>query len=386
MNNFVFCNPTRLVFGKGTIASIDKYIPSDSVVMMTYGGGSIKKNGVYDQVKRALGSRRVVEFGGIEPNPHYETLMRAVAEAKSAGVTYFLAVGGGSVIDGTKFITCAVGYDGEDPWDFVLNGSLTKNSRPLPLATVLTLPATGSEMNNGAVITRAERGEKLAFKHPDAYPKFSILDPEVCYSLPERQVANGVADTFVHIIEQYLTYPVGAMVQDRFSEGVLSTLVEIGPKVVKNHTDYDLVANYMFAATMGLNGIVAMGVPEDWATHMIGHELTALCGLDHGVTLSIVLPSLMSVMRKDKEAKLLQYAERVWGINSGDTDTRINEAIKATRAFFESFGIKTHLSDYGIGDDIIAEITSRMQQRGWKLGERGNIDFNVVKEILINAK
>ncbi len=386
MENFIFCNPTKLIFGKGTIASIDAQLPADSVVMMTYGGGSIKKNGVYEQVRKALGSRRVVEFGGIEPNPRYETLMKAVASAKADGVDFLLAVGGGSVIDGTKFIACAMGYDESDPWDFVRDNSKLKSVTPLPLATVLTLPATGSEMNNGAVITRGSSDEKLAFHHRDVYPRFSVLDPEVCYSLPDKQVANGVADTFAHVLEQYLTYPCHAMVQDRFAEGILKTLVEIGPGVVKDHTDYDTVSNYMFSATMGLNGIIAMGVPQDWATHMIGHELTALCGLDHGVTLAIVFPALMSVMRADKHDKLLQYACRVWGIDSGSPEARIDEAISLTRRFFEALDIKTHLSDYGIGDDIIRSIVDRMSERGWKLGERGNVTPDKVKLILEAAK
>lgn len=386
MNNFVFCNPTQLIFGKGTIESIGKYIPSGSTVMMTYGGGSIKKNGVYDRVTKALAGYRLVEFGGIEPNPCYETLVKAVALAKSEGVDFLLAVGGGSVIDGTKFIACALGYDGADPWDFILDSSLLKGVTPMPFATVLTLPATGSEMNNGAVITRQSSREKLAFKHKRSFPCFSVLDPEVCYSLPARQVANGVADTFAHVLEQYLTYPCGAMVQDRFAEGVLSTLVEIGAKVVDDHTDYDLVANYMFSATMGLNGIIAMGVPEDWATHMIGHELTAFCGLDHGITLAIVFPALMSVMRADKHDKLLQYGQRVWGIDCGSPDVRIDKAIDLTRRFFESLGIKTRLSDYGIGDDVIKRIADRMSERGWRLGEHANIDGDTVRRILEAAK
>ncbi|MDE7356149.1 MAG: iron-containing alcohol dehydrogenase [Rikenellaceae bacterium] len=386
MNNFIFCNPTELIFGKGTIESIGKHVPSGSTVMMTYGGGSIKKNGVYDRVTKALGGCRLVEFGGIEPNPCYETLMKAVALAKSEGVDFLLAVGGGSVIDGTKFISCALGYDGADPWDFVLDGSRLKDVSPMPFATVLTLPATGSEMNNGAVITRQSSCEKLAFKHRRSFPRFSVLDPEVCYSLPARQVANGVADTFAHVLEQYLTYPCDAMVQDRFAEGVLSTLVEIGAKVVADHSDYDLVANYMFSATMGLNGIIAMGVPEDWATHMIGHELTAFCGLDHGVTLAIVFPALMSVMRADKHDKLLQYGRRVWGIDSGSPDVRIDKAIDLTRRFFESLGIKTRLSDYGIGDDVIKRIVDRMRERGWRLGERAAIDADTVRRILEAAR
>lgn len=382
MNNFSFKNPTKLIFGKGTIAAIAKEIPADAVVMLTYGGGSIQKNGVYNQVIKALGTRSIVEFGGIEPNPHYETLMKAVEKVRAQKVTYLLAVGGGSVIDGTKFIAAAANFEGSEPWDFMTDQSKLKTIVPLPLSTVLTLPATASEMNCGAVITRSSTQEKLAFQLSSNYPRFSILDPEVCYSLPDHQVANGVVDTFAHILEQYLTYPCQAMVQDRFSEGVLLTLKEIGVKVVSNHSDYDLVSNYMLAATMGLNGFSSMGVPEDWATHMIGHELTALHGLDHGVTLAIVFPALMSVMRKEKEAKLLQYGERVWGVNSGTTEVRINQTIECTRNFFELLGIKTRLSSYNIGADTIEKIVDRFKSRGWNLGENQTITPDKVREIL----
>lgn len=386
MNNFVFKNPTKLIFGKGTIASLKNELPKDAVIMMTYGGGSIKSNGVYDQVKDALKGFNVIEFAGIEPNPHYETLMKAVELAKEKGVNYLLAVGGGSVIDGTKFIAVAIKNPALDPWAFMYNpASVATSVSPVPLASVLTLPATGSEMNSGAVITKAETKEKLAFFHPMNYPQFSILDPEVCASLPKKQVANGLIDTYVHVMEQYLTYPACGMVQDRFSEGILLTIKEIGVKTVADVKNYDLASNYMYAATMGLNGFVAMGVPEDWATHGIGHELTAFHGLDHGVTLAIVAPSLYNVMRKDKEAKLLQYAERVWGINSGDTDSRIDAAIESTRNFFESLGVKTHLSDYGIGEADIEVIVKRMKDRNIAIGERGNIDYVVIREILKGA-
>lgn len=361
-------------------------IPAGATVMMTYGGGSIKSNGVYDQVKKALEKFNVVEFSGIEPNPHYETLMKAVELGKKSGVNYLLAVGGGSVIDGTKFIAAAMRYPDSDPWQFMYNpASIATTVTPVPLSSVLTLPATGSEMNSGAVITKAETKEKLAFFHPLNFPQFSILDPQVCYSLPKRQIANGVTDTFVHVMEQYLTFPSEGYVQDRFAEGILLTLKEIGVKAVNSENNYDLMSNYMYAATMGLNGVIAMGMPQDWATHMIGHELTAFHGLDHGVTLAIVSPSLYSVMRKDKEAKLIQYAERVWGINSGSVDSRIDAAIEATRDFFESLGIKTHLKDYGVTEADIERIVKRMQEREVALGERADIDYIKVREILKGA-
>jgi NADP-dependent alcohol dehydrogenase len=379
MYNFSFKNPTKLIFGKGTIASIDKEIPSGKRVMLTYGGGSIKANGVYDQVKRALGSRFVIEFSGIEPNPTYETLIKAVAIAKSEKIDFFLAVGGGSVIDGTKFIATAALYSG-DPWEFMVDPR--KAVRAVPLATVLTLPATGSEMNNGSVVSKKSTREKLAFMNPETYPVFSILDPEVTYSLPKRQVANGIVDAYVHVAEQYLTFPCSALIQDRFAEGILSTLKEIGARIIENSTDYDLMSNFMYSATMALNGFISMGVPQDWATHMIGHELTAFHGLDHGVTLAIVQPSLWRVMREEKKAKLLQYGERVWNITEGSDDERIAAAIDQTEAFYRSVGIMTKLHEHGIGSESFDTIVARFAERGWLLGENESITPDKVREIL----
>ncbi len=379
MNNFVFQNPTKLIFGKGTIASLATEIPANKKILMTYGGGSIKANGVYDQVKEALKNHSVTEFAGIEPNPTYETLIKAVEIVKEQKIDFLLAVGGGSVIDGTKFIAAAVVYNG-DPWDLLIDQN--KIADALPLASVLTLPATGSEMNGNAVISKKATHEKLAFGSIKANPVFSILDPEVTYSLPKRQVANGVVDTFVHVCEQYLTYPSQSMVQDRFAEGILSTLTELGEKVVADNTNYDLMSNFMYSATLALNGFIAMGVPQDWATHSIGHELTAFHGLDHAVTLAIVQPSLWRVMRKEKKAKLLQYGERVWNITTGSDDEKVEAAIVKTENFYRSVGIKTKLSEYGIGSESINSIVERFEQRGWKLGENGTITPDKVREIL----
>lgn len=378
MNNFTFRNPTKLIFGKGTIAQIAAEIPAEAKIMMTYGGGSIRRNGVYDQVKAALKDRTVVEFGGIEPNPQYETLVQAIGLAREQGVDFLLAVGGGSVIDGTKFIATALKYEG-DPWDFMVDPS--KATDAVPLATVLTLPATGSEMNNGAVVSRKEFNEKLAFHNPKGYPLFSVLDPEVCYSLPQRQIVNGIVDSFAHTLEQYLTFDTQSMVMDRWAEGLLLTLVELGPKLVERHDRYDEVANFMLTATMALNGFIAMGVPQDWATHMIGHELTALHGLDHGVTLAIVYPGMMKVMRREKFDKLVQYAERVWGV-TGSPEQKAEAAIEKTDAFFRSLGVKTRLSEHGIGEQTVDFIVERFRKRGWNLGESGNVTPERVAEIL----
>ncbi|MEJ8802047.1 iron-containing alcohol dehydrogenase [Pontibacter sp. H249] len=381
MNNFTFYNPVKILFGKGQIAAIANEIPEDARVLITYGGGSIKKNGVYEQVMNALKGRSVTEFGGIEPNPQYETLMKAVSQAKSEQIDFVLAVGGGSVIDGTKFIVAAMEFEGEEPWDIL--SKKTPVTKAVPFGTVLTLPATGSEMNSGSVITRAETKEKFSFGSPYTFPKFSILDPETAFTLPQRQISNGVVDAFTHVLEQYLTYPVNAPLQDRMAEAILITLKEEGPKVIQNPQDYDAMANFMWCATMALNGVIRVGVPTDWATHYIGHELTALHGIDHARTLAIVLPSLLRYKLESKKEKLLQYGERVWGVDAGTEDERIEATMQATIAFFESLDIKTKLRDYEVGQDTIKEIVKRFEERGVKnLGERADIQVQDVEQIL----
>lgn len=381
MFNFEYSNPTKILFGKGQIAAIAREIPASTKVLMTYGGGSIRSNGVYDQVKRALAGRPVIEFGGIQPNPEYRTLMEAVKLARAEKAEFLLAVGGGSVLDGTKFIAAAIPFEGE-PWDIVQKGAEVKSA--VPLGSVLTLPATGSEANPFAVISRSETGEKLAFSSPHVYPKFSVLDPETTFSLPPRQVANGIVDAFVHTMEQYLTFPAKAELNDRFAESILQTLIEIGPKTLANPTDYDARATFVWTATMALNGLIGCGVPQDWATHMIGHELTALYGIDHARTLAVVAPHLYRVLAADKADKLLQYGERVWGIREGSKQERIEAAIRKTEEFFESLGVPTRLSRY---EDVRAEtpreVAQRLKQRGMeKLGERGAVAPPVVEEIL----
>ena len=385
MNNFEFRNPVKLIFGKGQIAKIAKEIPTDAKVMITYGGGSIKSNGVYNQVVEALANHDYIEFEGIEPNPKYETLIKAVEKAKQNGVNYLLAIGGGSIIDGTKFISLAMDYKGDNAWQLMLNPELMSTMKPVALASILTLPATASEMNCGGVISRIETKEKFAFSHPGTYPQFSVLDPTACFSLPKKQVVNGLIDTFIHIMEQYVTYPYNSSIQDRFSEGVLHTIVEAAPKLLKDHSDYDTVANYMLAATMGLNGFSAMGVPQDWATHMLGHELTALHGLDHGLTLALVEPALLEVMRKEKGDKLVQYGERIWNITTGSKDEKIDAAIKKTAEFFESLGVVLSLKHYGVTEDSIDEICRRFKERGYNLGENSTITHIEIRKILEKA-
>lgn len=383
MQNFEFCNTVNIVFGRGQIKKLGKLIPSGTKIMLAYGGGSIFKNGVYDQVKAALEGYEIVEFGGIEPNPHYETLMKAAEIVKLENIEFILAVGGGSVVDGVKFIAAAACWEGEDPWDFLAKRSKLTVTRATPLGSVLTLPATGSEMNGTSVVTRVSTKEKMAFNSGAVMPQFSILDPTVVFSLPEKQVSNGVADAFVHVIEQYLTYPVNSPIQDRFAESILLTLIEEGPKVLADRNDYDAAANFMWAATMALNGLIGAGVPQDWASHMIGHELTAFHNIDHARTLAIALPGIMQVKRESKREKLLQYGERVWGIASGSEDERIDLAISKTVAFFESFGIPTKLSAYGIGADFIPVVTNRFTDRGIKgIGERGDLTIEQISEVL----
>lgn len=382
MYNFEYKNTVKIIFGKGTIPMVAKELPKRAIILMTYGGGSIKNNGVYDQVKSALKGFKLFEFGGIEPNPHYETCMEAVKFIKENKISYLLSVGGGSVLDATKFIAAAACYKGEDPWDIIAKGA--KVEEALPLADILTLPATGSEMNGNSVISRVSTQKKKSFASPLVLPKFSILDPETIFSLPNKQVANGVVDAFVHVMEQYLTFPVNSPLQDRFAESILLTLVEEGPKVLANRKDYNSAANYMWCATMALNGLIGVGVAQDWATHMIGHELTAFHGIDHAQTLAIVLPGVMNIRRNEKKEKILQYAERIWKIEYGTEDEKIDQAIAQTISFFERMGIATRLSDYGVPVETISKITSRFNKRGVSFGEKGDIGPGEVKLILQN--
>ncbi len=381
MENFEFCNPVRIFFGKEQIPKIASQIPSGNKVMLIYGGGSIFKNGVYDKIKEALSRFDVTEFGGIEPNPTYETSMKAVEVIKEKKIDFLLAAGGGSVIDAAKFIGAAVLYRFGDPWNILAKNAPVTGS--LPFGTILTLPATGSEMNKNSVISRKSTTEKLAFSSPFSYPKFSVLLPDAAGTLPRNQVANGIVDAFVHVIEQYLTYPVNAPIQDRFAEAILITLIEEGPKAYANPSDYEAMSNLMWSATMALNGLISCGVPGDWSVHDIGHELTAFHGIDHARTLAIVLPGLWKALREEKKEKLLQYGERVWNIKNGTEKERIDSAIEKTVNFFESVGIKTRLIDYGVGRETIDRIVSRFEERkSVALGDRGLTTPEVIRKAL----
>jgi len=384
MKNFEFFNPTRIIFGKGTIAKLSKRVPRKARVMLLYGGGSIKENGVYDQAMDALKKHEVLEFGGIEANPDYATLLKAIKRVRKKQVDFLLAVGGGSVIDGTKFISLASPNESIDPWDILVRGSAKNLKKAIPFGTVLTLPATGSEFNHNAVISRRETEEKLSFATNLVYPRFSILDPETTYSLPKNQLRNGLVDAFVHVMEQYLTYPTGAVVQDRQSEALLMTIMEIAPAVLRTDPpDYDARASLMWVCSNALNHLIGVGVPQDWATHSIGHELTALYGLAHAESLAVVLPWLLWVKRDQKREKLLQYGYRVMDQKMQKYSERIDRTIEATAAFFQSIGMPTTLTSYGVDPDgAAAKVQARWEARGWSLGEHNDITGATAAEVL----
>lgn len=385
MQNFDYYNPTQIVFGQDRLAELDKLVPADATVMITYGGQSAKRFGTIEKVSKALGARKIIEFSGIEANPKFETLVKAVEQVKAEGVDFLLAVGGGSVMDGTKFIALAAKQAG-DYQNILFHGfSPVPADSALPLGCVVTLPATGSEMNAFGVITFNQ--QKYPFSTPLAYPKFSFLDPDLTFTLPKEQIANGVTDAFVHVIEQYLTYPVNAKVQDRLAEGVLKTLIEDGPVTYQNNDDLEARKNFIWAATTALNGSIGVGMPQDWTTHMIGHELTAMFDIAHGRTLALVLPSLLRTRTEQKRAKLVQFAQRVWDINTGTEDEKIEQAIDKTEAFFNSLDVPTKLSDYNIDDAGIDQVVINMEKMGLTaLSETGDLTLDTVKVILQAAK
>ncbi|MCK9176073.1 MAG: iron-containing alcohol dehydrogenase [Desulforhopalus sp.] len=388
MFDFEFYNPTHIVFGKNKITQLDKLVPAKATALITYGGGSAKRSGLLDRVKGELeqSGRNVLEFGGIPSNPRFDVLMEAVNVVRENKVDFILALGGGSVMDGTKFISF-VSYHEEyfgKERELIHLVNLPTAVAPVPFGTVVTMPATGSEMNNGFVISDGE--DKLPCFSPALFPKFSILDPENTFTLPARQVANGVVDAFEHVVEQYVTYPVEGRFQDRVAEGILQTLIEVGETTVKNPQDYDARANLVWCTTMALNGLISAGVPQDWTAHMIGHELTALFGIDHGRTLACVQPAIWKVRREQKKAKLLQYAERVWNIVNGSDDERIDAAITRTEAFFASLGVETRLSAHGVKAADIDRVIANLEKHGMTaLSETRDLDLDVSRKILETA-
>lgn len=375
MENFQFHNPVKIIFGKGQIKTLPRQIPAKSKILLTYGTGSIKKNGIYQQVREALSNYQIVEFGGIEPNPQFTTLMKAVKLGREQNINFILAVGGGSVLDGSKFIAAAIDFKG-DEWTIVSKSLVTDSATPL--GAILTLPATGSEMNCFSVISRAETHEKLGFANSKCYPSFSILDPELTLSLPSEQVANGVIDAFIHVMEQYLTFPVNAPLQDRLAESIALTLIEEGAKSYQDLKDYCARANYMWAATMALNGLIGAGVPQDWSTHTIGHQITVRTGLAHARTLAIILPALWEINFEEKKSKLEQMGQRLWGIK----DAKLT--IQKTRDFFHSLGVSTELKSSGKNkDELLSLIISDLEQQDmFPMGERGSIDKAKLTKIL----
>ncbi|WP_022958844.1 iron-containing alcohol dehydrogenase [Spongiibacter tropicus] len=378
---FSFVNPTQIHFGQGQIARIASAIPRDARVLLLYGGGSIKRNGVYEQAVAAMEGFTWQEFAGVEPNPTVETLNRAVEQVKAEGLSYILAVGGGSVIDGAKYVAAAACYDG-DGWDILLGKH--RVAEALPIGAVLTLPATGAESNGGSVVTKAATQEKLNFVSPLVQPHFAVLDPDVMKTLPERQLANGLVDAWVHTCEQYLTMPTEAMVQEGYAEVLLRSLKTLGEQFAQRDSDA-WRANLMLAANQALNGFIGSGVPQDWATHMIGHELTALYGVDHGRSLAIVQPSLLRHQIEYKRAKLEQMARNVFELSDGDA--LAERCVDAIEAFYHSLGVATQLTEHD-GDKAAAidTIVARLESHGMvKLGERRAITPAESREILQQA-
>ncbi|MEG0068541.1 MAG: iron-containing alcohol dehydrogenase [Cetobacterium sp.] len=384
MLNFDFYNPTHIVFGKDTLNQLDSLVPKGARVLITYGGGSVKKFGTLETVLKNLPNREIFEFGGIEPNPQFDTLMKAVEIVKEKNIDFLLAVGGGSVMDGTKFIALAANYSGDALDLLTPEFELAPVDRATPMGTVVTLPATGSEMNNGAVISH--KNIKVPVFSMFTFPKFSILDPTLTFTLPKTQVANGIVDTFIHTVEQYITYPVDARFQDRTAEGILQTLIEVGKTTLDEPENYDARANLVWCATMALNGLIGAGVPQDWTTHMIGHEITAIFGIDHAKTLAVLQPAIWEVRKEQKRKKLIQYAERVWHICEENEDKKIELAISKTREFFESLGMKTHLSDYNITEDQFDDIIKSLEHnKRTALSESGDLTLKISREILQKA-
>lgn len=382
MLNFELVNPVKILFGKGEITKIKKLVPKKANVLLLYGKGSIKKNGVYDQVTQALSGHNTIEFGGIPANPEYAILLEALAIIKKENISFILAVGGGSVIDGAKFLSSAALFEGENPWDIL--AKRIRTDKGMPFGTVLTLPATGSEMNSGSVISRKETGEKLAMGGPGLFPQFSVLDPTVVASIPNRQLANGITDAYTHVLEQYMTYPIGADLQDRFAESIMNSLIETAPKLMDNPSDYTIAANFMWCCTMALNGLIQKGVPTDWAIHAMGHELTALHGIDHARTLAIIAPRHYAYFLVNKKEKLAQYGERVWNITEGSLEERAKKAIDKTEYFFQSLDIPTRISEYATDySETAVKVSSALENRGWTaLGEHKNVTPDAVKAIV----
>lgn len=371
---FTYENPTLIEFGQGKINKIASFIPKEARVLVVYGGGSIKKNGVYDQVVTALKGHTCFEFSGVEPNPTKETLDKAIAYAKENQVDFVLAVGGGSVIDGCKYIINAFYYQG-DGWD-LLEGTF-QPSKALPLGVVLTLAATGSESNTGSVITKRSTLEKRFFHSPFSYPQFAILDPDVLKSLDDRQLANGLIDAFVHTCEQYITTKHNALAQDYYAEGILRGLVELANSYKKR--DDMWYANLMWLANQALNGLIGLGVPQDWATHFIGHELSGLYGIDHARTLAIIQPNLLRELLEERSEKLLQMGENVFKMSTKNP----HDVIDKMETMYKELGVNLELSSYTQDRQINEKVTALLEKHGFtNFGYNGSVNKEIVEKVL----
>jgi NADP-dependent alcohol dehydrogenase len=377
---FSYVNPTLIQFGQQQIAALADLIAKDQKVLVVYGGGSIKKNGVYDQVAAALKDFDWVEFSGVGANPTIEVLDQAVKICKEQDIDFVLGVGGGSVIDGVKYIAASAVYDGEG-WD-IPTGKHTITSA-LPIGAVLTLPATGSESNQNSVVSKEATKQKLPFASPEVLPKFAIMDPDVMKTLPQRQLVNGLVDAWVHTCEQYLTFPQNALVQEGYAEALLRTLKTLGDNF--ENQDDAWRANLMWAANQALNGLIGSGVSQDWATHMIGHELTAAYGVDHARSLAIVQPSLLRNQFAVKKVKLEQMGKNVFGL--AQSDDLAEQTIAAIEAFYHSLDVATELTEHG--DDkaaAIDNIIGKLESHGMiALGENQAITLKESREILEQA-
>jgi NADP-dependent alcohol dehydrogenase len=385
MRAFQYENPTKIFFGAGQIESLRGAVPKDARVLCVYGRGSARENGVHAQVTAALAEHTVREFWGVSPNPELSDLQPVIELVRSEGIDFIVAVGGGSVIDAAKFVAVAARASIE-PWTLLSRGVQVTDA--VPVGVVLTLSATGSETNSVMAISNREKRQKLIYSSPRSYPRFAVLDPEVTFSLPERQVQNGIVDAFVHVLEQYLTFPVGAHLQDRLAESILSTLYEQGPVALREPQSYEARANLMWCATLALNGLIGLGVPQDWTTHHIGHELTALFGLEHARSLAVALPAVLQARRDAKAAKLLQLGERVFGVNAaaGSDKERIDETLSRLTGFLHAMGMSTRLADYGVSAEALDQVAVNLKaSRRLRMGERLDITPEQAKAFLLAA-
>lgn len=372
MNSFTFHNPTKILFGEGMVDQLGEQIAAlgSKTVLLVYGGGSIKKTGLYDRVLKQLKQIgvRAVELPGVEPNPRVSTVRRGIELCRSEQVDLVLAVGGGSVIDAAKAVAVGVPYEG-DVWDFLIRKA--KIEAALPLATVLTLSATGSEMNGGAVITDWEQKLKKSFSSPYSYPKFSILDPTLTYTVPVNQTVNGIVDTMSHVMEQYFSQTTNTPLQERLCESILQTVIENGEKALKDPSHPEARANLMLCSTYALNGgMISVGMQGDWATHGMEHEVSAIYDIAHAEGLAILFPNWMKYVYRERIERFVQFAVRVWGIDpEGKSDEEIALAgIQATRDYFTRIGAPARLSDLNIGDDQLqrmADEAVRFGPIGW---------------------